>query len=1047
VRPRGGPAVSASEPVDSRHPDDREPACWHDLFEAQARLRPDAVAVAMGEQRLNYRELDERAGVVAHRLLALGVSAEGRVAVFFERSPELLVAMLGVLKAGAAYVPVDPAYPHERIGLILTDSRCQAVLIQRRLLPLVDGLAAPERTLVLEASDGRPGLTTRVAVRPEQVAYVIYTSGSTGAPKGVMVEHRGLVNTALAQRAVYDVGPGDRVLQFSSPSFDASIYEMILALGNGACLQLADAEEMQVGQALADLIARSGVTVAVLTPSVLAATPPPGSRLRWLTAAGEACPAELVDRWAPGRRFLNAYGPTEASIWATGVECRPGCGQPSIGEAIAGCQVHVVDADLQPVADGEVGELCISGPGVARGYLGRPALTAERFLPAPFSNAPGARMYRTGDLVRRGPDGLEFVGRADEQVKVRGFRIEPGEVESALLALPGIRQAVVVAERDPGDPSSARLVAYASGEPEAVAAARGRLAARLPGHLVPSLVVSMPEVPLTPNGKVDRRALRASLESAPAAGRAVPTRPSQAMGSGTEMERRLCRLWGEVLQIDDVGIEDNFLDLGGHSFLATRMMTKLSDELGQAIPLKMLFTSPTVAGLAADIEEYLSGTDHEQVRAASVAETAAPSPLARATPAESLSQASTPSHVFESRPLISLIATGQMAPIDAAALDYVLDDEFPRLSRDEVLPSLFGHLPVVSDVLETAWGRTGVITLPVFASALYGDPDQLVGHCIEGLRMAAFLGARVVTLTGLLPSATGYGRAIADALEEEVELPVISTGHATTSATVVLTIERLMEESGRDLRHERVGFLGLGSVGQASLRLMLSCLPHPAEILLCDLYSKRPSLESIREELTRRFGYRGQVHIVGTSGSTLGESFYNATLIVGATNVPNVLDIDRLASGALIVDDSGPHCFPLPEAIARFESKTDILFTEGGVLSAPEPIVQVSYMPSSWAQAIDEHGLQRYTVRHPSDVTGCVFSSLLSTRFPGLAGTVGTVDVTDSMRHYDMLVELGFRAASIHCAGYVDGPSEEHIRTFRVRHGDPDRASRGQLRA
>jgi amino acid adenylation domain-containing protein/thioester reductase-like protein len=444
-----------------------QPICLHQLFEQQVALTPDAAALIFEEQRLTYRELNERANQFAHHLQTVGVAPEVLVGLCVERSPVMVVALLGILKAGGAYLPLDPTYPPERLAFMLEDSQAAVLVTQERLLPRL-----PEhRARVVRLDTDRDRIARErndnpiSPVKSQNLAYVIYTSGSTGKPKGVMVAHRGVGNMAAAQARAFGLRAEDRILQFASLSFDASIFEIVMALLNGGTLCLGTPASLLPGPALSQLLRDQAVTTATLPPSALAAMPVEEfPALRNMIVAGEACSAELVRDWASGRHFFNAYGPTEATVWASVAECVDGSEKPSIGRPIANTQIYLLDRQMQPVPVGIVGELYLGGTGLGRGYLHRPTMTAERFVPHPFSAVAGARLYRTGDLGRRREDGsVEFVGRVDQQVKVRGFRIELGEIETALAQHPAVREAVVLArEEAPGDQ---RLVAYLVARP------------------------------------------------------------------------------------------------------------------------------------------------------------------------------------------------------------------------------------------------------------------------------------------------------------------------------------------------------------------------------------------------------------------------------------------------------------------------------------------------------------------------------------------------------------------------------------------------------
>ncbi|WP_020699829.1 non-ribosomal peptide synthase/polyketide synthase [Streptomyces sp. AA1529] len=549
------------------------------LFEEQVRCDADATALVHGQQSLSYRELNARANRLAHWLVGRGVGPEVLVGVELPRSVELVVAVLAVVKAGGAYVPVDPEYPVERRAFMVEDASPLLVLGPRELAQDLSGFPETDPGVVVEAA---------------HPAYVIYTSGSTGRPKGVVVSHRGVASLARAQVEGLGVGSSSRVLQFASPSFDAAFWELVMAFGSGAALVVPEGGRV-VGDDLLEVLSRGRVTHVTLPPSALGAVPVGAESglplLESVVLAGEAAPPELIGRWSvDGRRVVNAYGPTESTVCVS-MSGELGEGDAPIGRPVVNTRVHVLDRALRPVPAGVVGELYVSGAGLARGYGGRSGLTAERFVASPFE--PGVRMYRTGDLVRWRADGqLEFAGRADEQVKLRGFRIEPGEIESLLVGHGGVRQAAVLVREDtPGDQ---RLAAYvvpegseraASPDPEALTA---HLAERLPEHMVPSAVVVLDRLPLTPNDKLDRNALPAPHYAASGdAGR----------GPRSPQEETLCRLFAEILDLEQVGIDDSFFELGGHSLLATRLVSRVRSELDVEIPFRILFEAPTVAGL------------------------------------------------------------------------------------------------------------------------------------------------------------------------------------------------------------------------------------------------------------------------------------------------------------------------------------------------------------------------------------------------------------------------------------------------------------------
>jgi amino acid adenylation domain-containing protein/non-ribosomal peptide synthase protein (TIGR01720 family) len=573
-----------------------------DLFAEQVARDPSATALVFGDDTLTYAELDDRANRLARLLVDRGAGPEQLVAVAVPRSIELAVALLAVLKSGAAYLPLDLGYPAERIEFMLADAAPALVVTVREKAGQLPGgtalleLDAPEVVAELRQSPGTPPTVERLL--PAHPAYVIYTSGSTGKPKAVVLTHTGMRTSVLTQRERFDVGPRSRVLQFASLSFDSTFWELGMALLSGGALVLGDADQVLPGPQLVELVARQGVTHLVLPPTALAALPagsiPDGVHI---VLCGEACPPDLIRDWSPGRRMRNAYGPTETTVVAT--VSRPltpadaETGTVPIGTPIPGLSGRVLDDRLRPVATGVPGELYLSGARLARGYLNRHSLTAQRFVADPFG-PPGTRMYRTGDRVRWLPGGdLEYVGRTDSQVKIRGFRVELGEIEAVLGRHPGVAAAVVTVDQD--DHGTRRLIAYVLPESSGRADEadwRRHVADRLPHFMVPSWFVVLDTLPLTPTGKVDRRALPAVTGvRGGGAGYVAPRTP---------VEKILTGVWSELLGVREVGVHDNFFDLGGDSILSLQVVSRARSE-GVVLTPKQTFLRQTVAELAAEL--------------------------------------------------------------------------------------------------------------------------------------------------------------------------------------------------------------------------------------------------------------------------------------------------------------------------------------------------------------------------------------------------------------------------------------------------------------
>jgi amino acid adenylation domain-containing protein len=573
--------------------------CLPELLAARVAATPDAIAVEFEAEQLTYAELDARANRLAHHLIALGVGTDVLVGICVERSLEMLVGLLGILKAGGAYVPIDPAYPADRQEYMLENSQAPVVVTQAALR---DGLPVGRAAVVCIDSDwpaiaARPAHAPPALADPEQLAYVIYTSGSTGKPKGVQVPHRALINFLVTMAQTPGLAASDVLVAVTTLSFDIAGLELYLPLITGARVVLAPAATSGDPRALAALLESSGATVMQATPTTWRMLVDhgwePAGALKGL-CGGEALPVALADALADlGIELWNMYGPTETTIWSTCA--RVHSGEPvTIGRPIANTSLYVLDPRMAPVPVGVAGELWIGGDGLARGYRARPDLTQERFVGDPFAGRPDARMYRTGDLVRYREDGcVEYLGRIDLQVKVRGFRIELGEIETVLTAHPAVGSAVVVAR---GGDHDAELAAYVipRGVPVAAHALRQYLTTKLPAYMVPSTLTTLQSFPLTPNGKVDRKALPEPTRERSGERELVEPR--------TALERKLVGIWERELGIRPIGVTDNFFDLGVTSIVAASLFAAIEHALGDDLPLGAIFRAPTIESLAGLLE-------------------------------------------------------------------------------------------------------------------------------------------------------------------------------------------------------------------------------------------------------------------------------------------------------------------------------------------------------------------------------------------------------------------------------------------------------------
>jgi amino acid adenylation domain-containing protein len=575
---------------------------FHTSVEFWAANAAESAALTTADSTISYGELNRRANQVATFLQSRKLGRGALIGLSMERSVAFVTALVGILKAGAAYVPLDPAYPRDRLAFMLEDAQIPLIFTQPGLTDRLP--PGPAERICLDsawfdAQDLLQADWTPIELAEDDLAYVIYTSGTTGRPKGVQVRHAGLSQLIAGQIELFGIAETDRVLQFASISFDASISEIGMALAAGATLHLAESAALLPGPDLLETLRKAGITTVTLPPTALAALPcEPLADLRRVIVAGEPCPAELVTRWAPGRAFYNAYGPTEVTVCATAMRCTADGARPAIGHPLPHITIHVLNADLRPVEPGEIGTIYVGGSSLAQGYLNQPGLTAEKFIPDPFAAHPGQRLYNTGDLGRFTADQcLQFIGRADQQIKLRGYRIELGEIEAVLEQYPQVRASAAIMHPRPEMQQVLAYVSFYSGG----AAVKGPdlrqfLRQMLPEYMVPATITVLDDFPLTPNGKIDRAAL-------PLPGRTRPALNCLYTPLDTELEHMIAALWGELFNIEGLGAYDDFFELGGHSLLATQMIVRIQDRLGISLSLQSIFAHPILRDFAAHLEQ------------------------------------------------------------------------------------------------------------------------------------------------------------------------------------------------------------------------------------------------------------------------------------------------------------------------------------------------------------------------------------------------------------------------------------------------------------
>ncbi len=587
------------------------PSCVAELVARQAAASPSAIAVGAGSEVLSYAELDSQANRLAHYLRSVGVGRDMAVGLYLERSPAMVVTALGILKAGGAYIPLDPVQPVARLAFMLKDSDARVVVsttaLAERLSP------GPWQVVTLDGDAekiaAQPAGSPDCAVMPADLAYIIYTSGSTGQPKGVEVPHSGLSNLVAWHRRAFQVTAADRASALASLGFDAAVWELWPYLAAGASVHIPEELVRSDAKALRDWMVSQGITISfaatAMAENLMQLDWPNTTALRFLLTG-----ADTLKRYPSARLpfvLVNNYGPTEGTVVSTSGVVAPESSSnqlpanqpPSIGLPIDGVQVYILDDRQQPVASGATGEIYIGGAGLARGYRNRPDLTAERFVANPFNAEPGARLYRTGDLARWLPDGqIAFGGRVDEQVKIRGYRVEPSEIATVLGQHVAVRSSVVVARED--EPGEKELVAYvvlAAGAKLNAGELRDHLRKRLPDYMVPAEFIAIASVPVTANGKLDRKALPAPNGSRPHAEHYVEPR--------TPVEEELVKILAPLLKVQRVGVNDNFFLLGGHSLLGTQLIARISETFGVELTLLKLFDHPTVAEMSSEIEELI----------------------------------------------------------------------------------------------------------------------------------------------------------------------------------------------------------------------------------------------------------------------------------------------------------------------------------------------------------------------------------------------------------------------------------------------------------
>ncbi|MEV4923033.1 amino acid adenylation domain-containing protein [Streptomyces roseoverticillatus] len=1018
----------------------------HGPFVARAADHPDRPAVVSTTGTITYGELDRHSTRLGRWLRDRGARPGTLVGVVMDKGWAQVPAVLGVLKAGAAYLPLDASLPRERLHRILEAAEVGIVLTQEGVDKRVEWPGNTRRlcvdTQLLEDVSEEPLVPVQ---RADDLAYVIYTSGSTGVPKGVMISHRSALNTIADVNRRFGIGPDDGVLGLSSLSFDLSVYDVFGTLAAGGRLVLPDESGLRDPAHWIDMMRQGRVTVWNSVPGFLGLLVQYAdgvrmdvpSSLRVALLSGDWIPVTLpgrLRRLVPGVRVVSLGGATEASIWSIAHEIGevdPAWTSIPYGKPLANQQVHVLDRELDARPLWVPGGLYIGGTGLADGYWHDEKTTNDAFITHPRT---GERLYRTGDIGRRLPDGsIEILGREDFQVKIGGYRIELGEIESTIREHRAVREAVVLAVDD-GD-GGKRLVAYvvaAGEEPPGTGELRTFIRDKLPEYMVPKTVIVRDKLPLTANGKVDRDALAGSgiPELDAARGPVAPRSP---------LEVQLARHWCDVLGLGEVGVHDSFFELSEDSLQAVNLVSKISETVGKQLGVRFLFAHPTIAELSV----ALGGGDTAGEDRATGGKTSGSAGNGQVKPG---------SVRTERRDLLTLYSAGRIPRVDGVGVLATPAGLFERAGIDpgDVAGRLMAlDLPHLCGIIETNLGRIATIMVPRLDTAeLYLHRDRLVETIVGGVEMGARLGAKNISLSGLLVSATDYGRGVAAAIKGRTDLPPVTSGHDTTSAAVLLNVENMLQMTGRRMENEVLGILGVGSVGRASMHLLLTHLPHPRKLILCDPYAatsdspRGPAagltgrLRKAADEVRNVIGYTGEIQIIGGT-SSLPEEFYEATVISADTNAPDIVDVAALRPGAMLVDDSIPPCYDRDAALARIEEKGDLLFGQGDVIECATPMQKVFGWPPLMYELAGEEGVDWFAANTPdafstTQITSSVLSNVLVAQ-EGIGPVTGPSDPDLAYRHVEVLRKNGYVGGPPQCDGVMI--PEESVARFVERFG------------
>jgi len=957
-----------------------------DIFKENVRKYPDNLAVIFEDKQLSYQELDHYSDQLAAYLIKNNVQHEEIIGVLIDKSELLVISFLGILKSGAAYLPIDPEYPIDRINYIIDDSQCDMILTEKANQSKLNHSLSGVHDISTILNETQPFETIEKNIDPRTLAYIIYTSGSTGKPKGSMNIHKGPVNMSLDQIRSFGITKSDRILQFASSSFDASIYEMCMALFSGAAITIVSNERISDPNVFAQYLTDKNVTVATLPPVYLNTLDRNKlDTLKTIITAGEAAIVQDALYYSQNKQYINAYGPSEASVCISFHRVDPKRDYHTaipIGKPISNTCIYILDEFMQPVPIGIPGEICVSGAGLGRGYLNRDDLTQEKFIPHPFKT--NEILYKTGDIGKWHNDGnIEFLGRIDEQIKIRGYRIELGEIENRLTGYPSIQEAVVI----PNDRKE--LIAYIVNKNSLnLADLKSYMNQFLPTFMMPAYFVSIPSIPLTANGKVDKKAL-------PEPEKYYIKTDTEYCAPRNNTEKQLTMILQDILKKDPIGIYDNFFDIGGHSLHLVQIAAIASSHLNKRISVKLIFLNPTIA----ELSKAIDALEHES------------DPTEKVQFSEHMTYKSD-NITIEKRPITTLLAMGEIPSIDSAVIQ-CLDDTIvfdTGLTKEEVIDNWCNHSPIISMIRNTCFGSTAIITLPIFPSEINHNHDELLKMIIDSIKMGRHFGAKTVSLSNHLNQATDFGQKIVShALYDKDKLSSVTPGTATTASGLMMSIEHILQTKNCKIEKETVGISGLDPIGKAFLHIMLKKLPHPDTLILFDPYDDRNSIETFKQELIEQYKFNHTIRTLNLLENNHDE-FYKATFVIGTMNASDVIDTSKIKPGTRMIACSSTHCFNFSQTIAPFKENKDIGLTDGCQFSQPPPHDCTLFMPENFENMLTEKQKRIIVNIDPSIIQSNVIAGLLTPQFENISSTKKEFDCEIVLKNYDKLKQSGFSA-------------------------------------